>query len=65
MDAVPEGLDASVKSREITFEADVRSVAPFLKLATVHRNGADHMTVAGAEGPDLGVASLRPRRVTR
>jgi hypothetical protein len=31
----PEGLDPTIQSREIVFEADVASVTPFLKLATV------------------------------
>jgi hypothetical protein len=35
----PEGLDPAVQSREIVFEADVMSVTPFLKLATVSRGG--------------------------
>ena len=38
MDRLPEGLDPAVKSREITFEADVTSVTPpFLKLADGER----------------------------
>jgi hypothetical protein len=34
----PEGLDPSIRTREIVFEADVTGVTPFLELATVHRN---------------------------
>ena len=60
MERVPEGLDATVKSREITFEADVTSVTPFLKLATVHRNGRGHMTFACDEGPNLGGLGSAP-----
>ncbi len=37
MSCAPEGLDPAVQSREIVFEADVTSVTPFLKLATVSR----------------------------
>jgi hypothetical protein len=52
--STPEGLDPSIRSREIVFEADVTGVTPFLKLATVHRKGAGHMTFACDEGPSLG-----------
>ena len=34
----PEGLDPTIQAREIAFEADVQSVTPFLKLATVSRS---------------------------
>ena len=40
---VPEGLDPTIQSREIVFEADVTSVTPFLKLATV-TNGVEGVT---------------------
>ena len=60
MNRVPEGLDASVKTRDITFEADVTSVTPFLKIATAHRNGAGHMTFACDEGPSLGGLGSAP-----
>ena len=40
----PEGLDPTVQTREIAFEADVRSVTPFLKLATVSHDGTAHKT---------------------
>jgi len=60
VDRVPEGLDPSVKTREITFEADVTSVTPFLKVATAQRNGAGHMTFAGDEGPSLGGLGSAP-----
>ena len=29
----------------------VEGITPFLKVATVHRNGAGHMTFASGEGP--------------
>ena len=60
MDRVPEGLDPSVKTRDITFEVDVTSVTPFLKVATAHRNGAGHMTFACDEGPSLGGLGSAP-----
>ena len=56
----PEGLDARIRSREIVFEADVEGVTPFLKVATVHRNGAGHMTFACDEGPTLGGLGSAP-----
>ena len=57
---VPEGLDASIQTRQITFEADVSSVTPFLKVATAHRNGTGHMTFACDEGPSLGGLGSAP-----
>jgi hypothetical protein len=60
MERVPEGLDPSVSKREITFEADVTSVTPFLKLATVDRGGTGHMTFACDEGPSLGGLGSAP-----
>jgi len=56
----PKGLDPTVLSREITFEADVQSVTPFLKLATVSHNGAAHHTFACDEGPSLGGLGSAP-----
>ncbi len=56
----PEGLDPRIRSREIVFEADVEGVTPFLKVATVHRNGAEHMTFACDEGPTLGGLGSAP-----
>ena len=56
----PEGLDPSIKSREIVFEADVSAVTPFLKLATVSRGGSGHMTFASDEGPNLGGLGSAP-----
>ena len=56
----PEGLDPTIQSREILFEADVRSVTPFLKLATVSHNGATHKTFACDEGPSLGGLGSAP-----
>jgi hypothetical protein len=60
MERIPEGLDPSVTRREITFEADVTAATPFLKIATVHRNGAGHMTFACDEGPGLGGLGSAP-----
>ena len=54
MNRIPEGLDPSVTTRAITFEADVTSVTPFLKLATVSREGTGAMSFACDEGPSLG-----------
>ena len=59
-DRIAEGLDPSVKIRHITFEADVTSVTPFLKLATVSRDGTGHMTFACDEGPSLGGLGSAP-----
>jgi hypothetical protein len=56
----PEGLDPTIRSREITFEADVQSVTPFLKLATVSLNGKAHQTFACDEGPSLGGLGSAP-----
>lgn len=56
----PEGLDPTITQREIVFEADVTSVTPFLKLATVNRGGQDHMTFACDEGPNLGGLGSAP-----
>jgi hypothetical protein len=56
----PEGLDPTVRSRDILFEADVQSVTPFLKLATVSHNGAAHKTFACDEGPNLGCLGSAP-----
>ncbi len=57
---LPEGLDPAVQSREIVFEADVTSVTPFLKLATVSHNGTAHKTFACDEGPSLGGLGSAP-----
>ena len=56
---VPEGLDPTIQSRDIVFEADVQSVTPFLKLATVSHNGSAH-TFACDEGPTLGGLGSAP-----
>jgi len=56
----PEGLDPTVRSRDILFEADVHSVTPFLKLATVSHNGTAHKTFACDEGPNLGGLGSAP-----
>jgi hypothetical protein len=60
MDRVPEGLDPAVGNREIIFEADVTSVTPFLKLATVSRSGTGHMSFVCDEGPNLGGLGSAP-----
>ena len=60
MSPEPEGLDPTIARREIVFEADVTSVTPFLKIATVHRNHAGHMTFACDEGPSLGGLGSAP-----
>jgi hypothetical protein len=60
MTTTPEGLDASITSRDMVFEADVSAVTPFLKLATVSRNGGGHMTFACDEGPSLGGLGSAP-----
>jgi len=56
----PEGLDPTILSREIVFDAEVDVVSPFLKLATVSRGGAGHMTFASDEGPSLGGLGSAP-----
>jgi len=60
MNRVPEGLDPAIAQREIVFEADVTSITPFLKLATVSRDGKDHMSFACDEGPNLGGLGSAP-----
>jgi hypothetical protein len=57
---VPDGLDSKIQTREIVFDADVSLVTPFLKLATVSRGGAGHMTFASDEGPTLGGLGSAP-----
>jgi hypothetical protein len=56
----PEGLDPAIRTREIVFEADVHGVTPFLKVATVSRGGAGHMTFTSDEGPNLGGLGSAP-----
>ena len=60
MTTVPEGLDPKMQTREIVFDADVSLVTPFLKLATVSRGGAGHMTFASDEGATLGGLDSAP-----
>jgi hypothetical protein len=60
MPTLPEGLDPSITTRQITFEADVTSVTPFLKVATVNRGGTGHLTFASDEGPNLGGLGSAP-----
>jgi hypothetical protein len=57
---VPEGLDPAIQTREIAFEAEASMVTPFLKIATVSRDGAGHMTFASDEGPTLGGLGSAP-----
>jgi hypothetical protein len=60
MATIPEGLDPRIQTREIVFDADVSLVTPFLKLATVSRGGAGHMTFACDEGATLGGLDSAP-----
>lgn len=60
MTTTPEGLDPKIRTREILFEADVRSVTPFLKIATVSRGGGGPMTFVSDEGPNLGGLGSAP-----
>ena len=60
MTSRPDGLDPTIQSREIVFDAEVDLVSPFLKLATVSRGGAGHMTFASDEGPNLGGLGSAP-----
>ena len=60
MTTTPQGLDPSIRTREIVFEADVSGITPFLKLATVSRRGEGHMTFASDEGPSLGGLGSAP-----
>ena len=60
MTTTPEGLDPTIHTREIVFDADVSMVTPFLKLATVSRGGTGHMTFACDEGPSLGGLGSAP-----
>ena len=55
---IPEGLDPQIKTREIVFDADVSGVTPFLKLATVSRQGGGHMS------PPVPCSTAGPERVT-
>ena len=60
MATIPEGLDPKIQTREIVFDADVSLVTQFLKLATVSRGGAGHMTFACDEGATLGGLDSAP-----
>ena len=55
-----EAQNPSVRSHELVFEADVRSVTPFLKLATVSRNGVEPHSFSCDEGPALGGLGSAP-----
>ena len=50
----PPGLDPTIQTREIAFEADVQSVTPFLKLATVSLNGTAHNDAYAPTSPTRG-----------
>ena len=60
MSQPPPGLDPTIQSREVVFEADVSAVTPYLKLATVSLNGGGHHTFACDEGPNLGGLGSAP-----
>ena len=60
MTNTPEGLNPDIRTREITFEADVSSITPFLKVATVSRGGHGHQTFVSDEGPTLGGLGSAP-----
>jgi hypothetical protein len=60
MSGMPEGLDPKTPTREIVFDADVNLVTPFLKLATVSRGGAGHMTFASDESATLSGLGSAP-----
>jgi hypothetical protein len=60
MTTVPEGLNPTILTREIVFDADVSLVTPFLKLATVSRGDQGHQTFASDEGPSLGGLGSAP-----
>ena len=60
MSGAPEGLDPSIRVREMVFEAAVSTATPFLKLATVTHDGASPMTFASDEGPSLGGLGSAP-----
>jgi hypothetical protein len=60
MTTAPEGLDPTIQTRQMVFEADVSLVTPFLKVATVNWGGSGHMTFACDEGPSLGGLGSAP-----
>jgi hypothetical protein len=60
MSPLPEGLDPTIQTREIVFEADASLVT--LKRATVSRSGQGHMTFASDEGPASAASARRRRR---
>ncbi len=60
MSRAPQGQDPATQSLELVFEADVRLVTPFLKLATVAVNGGGHMTFACDEPPRVGGLGSAP-----
>jgi hypothetical protein len=60
MAITPEGLDPTIRTRDLVFEVDARSITPFLKLATATRNGTGPLTFACDEGPSLGGLGSAP-----
>jgi len=51
---------AQAQSLELVFEADVRAVTPYMKLATVSVNEAHHMTFVSDEPPRVGGLGSAP-----
>lgn len=54
------GLDPTITKREIVLTAEVEGITPFLKIATVCRNGEDYHTFASDEGAHLGGLASAP-----
>jgi hypothetical protein len=57
----PEGLYPTIQSREIVFEADVASVTPFLKLASVSHHGTAPRLRVRQRADLSGLGSTRRR----
>lgn len=60
MTDAPQAPHPAPQSLDLVFEADVRGVTPFLKLATITVNGAGHMTFACDEPPRVGGLGSAP-----
>ena len=56
----PQPQAQAHQSLELTFEADVRGVTPYMKLATVTRGGAEPRTFASDEPPIVGGLGSAP-----
>lgn len=57
----PEGLNPNITSREVVFEADVQSVTPMLKMATVTHAGRNAAySFACDEGSTMGGLGSAP-----